>query len=358
MHKSYKKTVAILVTCALIGSLFCFPVSASATDFDNSFVIDSVSMGLSSSGIYSSSFSYDRSTGVLNCSRPSEFSNMSGYGYIYIIFKFNGIDYSASNPLNFHFDIIRNSSGTMQFLDTHTDGRGIFGRTGTTLYDSEVRIGTCEISSDKLNVDVIATNVTQKYTSFVLRAYCYFNNYSTYSFKITNKDLYLSNPIIDNQNANTDKIIANQNSNTDKEIQADKENTQAIIDNQNELAEQEKQEIQNSGNQATDAADSIPNESEGFINALGTFVSTMSTTDTACSITFPAIKTPSFAGIPAATLSEEKEVDFSAAISLIPSDIMKLIQALTTIALIVFCFKELYDTISEALTRKKANSDG
>ncbi|MBQ8740617.1 MAG: hypothetical protein IJY79_03600, partial [Clostridia bacterium] len=159
-------------------------------------------------------------------------------------------------------------------------------------------------------------------------------------------------------NSETQDIIDNQNSNTQAEIDADKENTQAIIDNQNELAEQEKQEITDSGNQATDAGDSIPNESDGFIDALGTFVDTMSTTSTECSLTFPAIKIPEFAGIPATTLSEESVVDISAAVGLIPENIMKLIQAITTIGLIVFCFKELYDTISEALTSKKANSDG
>lgn len=155
-----------------------------------------------------------------------------------------------------------------------------------------------------------------------------------------------ANNIQSNADKNASQIQQNQDENTDKQIQSDKD-----------LYNQEHQEIEDSGNQATDAADNIPDKSEGFISSLTNFVSAMSTTDTSCSITFPAITTPAIAGIPSYTLSAEQEVDFSEAISLLPTSIMTLVQSLLTIALIIFAFKELYDTISEALTRRKMSDE-
>ena len=154
-------------------------------------------------------------------------------------------------------------------------------------------------------------------------------------------------------------IIQNQDENTDKITQNDDENTQAIIDNQNQIQENEKTEIENSGGSAADnAAGSIPNKSQGFMDSIKSFVSTMSTTSTVCSLTFPAIKIPGIEGLfPETVLSDEMEITFSDAIRMIPEAIMKIIQAVTTIGLIVYCFKELYSTISEALTRKKDSNE-
>ena len=363
MHKSYKKTIAILITCALISALLCFPVSALSVN-DYGFTISNQRFG---------------ATQEITWDIPYYVNNLSTYQYgdNQIEFRFSsghGSSSSAYRPMS--FDLTAGNSNSeysvnLQFVSYYADSsNNVFGFDGPAwAYINSTRVTSLQSysrtpsnnSSLFYSGGSFTFNINANETKKISISSGYNESYLQavgYGVWISVSPIDQSGAIIDNQNENTQDIIDNQNSNTEAEIEAGKENTQDIIDNQNELAEQEKQEIIDSGNQATDAMDSIPNESEGFINALGTFVSTMSTTDTACSITFPAIKTPSFAGIPAATLSEEKEVDFSTAISLIPSDIMKLIQALTTIALIVFCFKELYDTISEALTRKKANSDG
>lgn len=339
MHKSYKKTVAILVTCALIGALLCLPVSA-------------IEVGGATINIVGGSFFVP----------GSDISNES----VRFLNATEGSSYDAVmslvNPL--HFDALWECAATFSFSSTNNNG---------FLSVQVISDGTVSRNSYTDIYAVMADGSTERLNAYIT----YGNNSIDFEyegvvpsrFKVVSYSNYLASDSTLREeyyniifepgiSLDTQEIIDNQDKNA-SDIQSNQDkNAQNIIDNQNELAEQEKQEITDSGNQATDAADSIPNESEGFINALGTFVSTMSTTDTDCSITFPAIKIPSFAGIPGATLSEEYEVDFEAAINLIPSDIMRLIQALTTIALIVFCFKELYDTISEALTRKKANSDG
>lgn len=148
-------------------------------------------------------------------------------------------------------------------------------------------------------------------------------------------------------------IIDNQNENTDKEIQADKENTQDIIDNQNQLAEQEKNEIQQSGNEGSKGAENVPNESDGFINAISNLVRALSYNGTDCKWTLPQVKIPQIANIvPEISLIEEQDIDFGEWVQKMPSNILKLIQAVCTCALIVYCFKELYGTISYVLTLK------
>lgn len=336
MHKSYKKTVAILVTCALMGALLCFPVSAASTDTSSSLggvTIQGASLtryfGFWESSGTDITVSTDGTSLMISATNVDGWgANANAYFKCDFVLYFNNL--SASDTSNISFDVVLNSY------------------TGDPSYYVTTNYSTMSKLSG--GVTTTATKVTDNHLKYTL------NGTSGNSFKVSTSfsqssgtgyiyRIYIKNIKIDTVGAQD--IIDNQNANTDKEIQAEKD-----------LYEQEKQENQEVADEALEGADSIPNDSDGFIDALGLFVSTMSTTDTDCSLTFPAIKIPSFAGMPAVTLSEEKEVDFEAAINLIPSDILSLVQALTTIALIVFCFKELYDTISEALTRKKANSDG
>ncbi len=142
----------------------------------------------------------------------------------------------------------------------------------------------------------------------------------------------------------TDKITDNQD-----------KNTQAIIENQQQLQENEKIEAGNTGNASTsDLTNAIPNDSEGFLAALESFVQTMTTTDTDCVFNIPALKLPAVSNIiPGFVLWEATTFDMSTVIKLLPIAILSLVQALTTIALVIYCFKELYDIIEYALTLRK-----
>ncbi len=153
--------------------------------------------------------------------------------------------------------------------------------------------------------------------------------------------------IIDNQNQNTQDIIDNQNSNTDKEIQAEKD-----------MYEQEKQEAQQSGDESIDGAmENMPNDSEGIIDSFGSFIGTMLHTNTDCTIDFPALKTPAIGGLPSYTLSEKQPVNFNEFEEVIPKSILLIVRALLTIALIIFCYKELYSTIQYVVSLKKGGGD-
>lgn len=165
-----------------------------------------------------------------------------------------------------------------------------------------------------------------------------FTTYARYIY-LNEFDFYFQNA----QEYETDRIIDNQD-----------KNTQAIIDNQNEIQENERNEANTTGDDGVDEITSfIPNDSDGFINALGDLVDAMSYNGTECNWTIPSVSIPKIDGImPSIKLWDELEIPFEYWIGKIPSAIMTLIRSLLTIALIIYCFKELYSIISYVLTLK------
>lgn len=156
----------------------------------------------------------------------------------------------------------------------------------------------------------------------------------------------------------TNDIMNNDNNNTNRITQNQDKNAQSIIDNQNSLAQQEKNETQQSGNNAVEGTENIPDKSQGFISALGGLVTSLSYNGTECVWKFPKITIPSIPNVMSETvLTDEKDIDFSVWVDRIPSNIISLVRNIFTIAIIVFCFKELYDTISYVLTLKGGNAD-
>ena len=160
--------------------------------------------------------------------------------------------------------------------------------------------------------------------------------------------------LLQQQNANTDKITSNADKNASNIQSNDDKNTQAIIDNQNQLAEQEKTETQNSGNNSVnDVSGSVPDKSAGMLSALQSLSNAVSYTGTTAKWTFPQMYIPAISGVTdRINLNPEMEIDFSYWINQIPQDIRTIISALATIGLVIFAFKELYGLISYVLTLK------
>lgn len=148
---------------------------------------------------------------------------------------------------------------------------------------------------------------------------------------------------------------------TDNITQNQDENTQEIIDNQNQLQENEKNEASSSGNSnVDDVIGAIPTDNEGLINALTNFAGAMMYNGTECAWTFPEVKFPKVAGITTdITLIEEQPINFKPMIdAVIPDNIMKLIKAISTVGLIIYCCKELYGWIEYIATLRKGKSGG
>lgn len=126
-----------------------------------------------------------------------------------------------------------------------------------------------------------------------------------------------------------------------------------------EKDEKDKEAATQQGNQSTaDIDNMITDDSAGFVDSLGALSSSMSYTGTSCSWTFPTVKLPAISGVmDEVTLVESKEIDFTYWVNSIPSGILLLIQSVCTVALIVFCFKELYGAISYVLTLKGGGNE-
>ena len=116
--------------------------------------------------------------------------------------------------------------------------------------------------------------------------------------------------------------------------------------------EQEEQKAEHQGNASvSEGTNAIENKGSGFVDSLNGLVSSMSYTGTQCSWTFPQVKMPAIKGVmEERVLIKEQPIDFTTWINAIPSPILLLIQSVLTMALIVYCFKELYGTISYVLT--------
>lgn len=122
-----------------------------------------------------------------------------------------------------------------------------------------------------------------------------------------------------------------------------------------QIAENEKQQANTEGDANIGAAiDAVPNHSEGFMNAISSFVKAMSYEGTDAKLTIPALTIPAIGDIiPETTLSNEMVLDFGQYVKLLPEGLLLLVQSLLTIALIVYCFKELYSTIAYVMTLRK-----
>lgn len=149
-------------------------------------------------------------------------------------------------------------------------------------------------------------------------------------------------------------ILSGSSGNIDKIISNDNKNSQAIIDNQNQLAEQEKTETQNSANNSvSDVSGSVPDKSAGMLSALQSLSNAVSYTGTSAKWTFPQMYIPAISGVTERiNLNSSMEIDFTYWVNQIPQDIRTVISAIATIGLVIFAFKELYGLISYVLTLK------
>ncbi len=119
-----------------------------------------------------------------------------------------------------------------------------------------------------------------------------------------------------------------------------------------ERPEEEKQEAETTGSSSVSSGEAaIEDKSAGFTDSVGTLASSMSYSGTNCSWTFPTVKLPAISGVmDEVTLISEQEIDFSFWVNQIPAPVLLVVRSALTIALIVYCFKEIYGTISYLLT--------
>lgn len=142
-------------------------------------------------------------------------------------------------------------------------------------------------------------------------------------------------------------------------VDKDQSQTDAIVDAIENQGKQEEDAANQQGQESIDDATSaIPDNSAGFIAGINALASSMAYTGTDAKWNFPAIKMPAISGVmDELVLSDNMEIDFSYWVQNLPSNILQVVQIICTVALIVYCFKEVYSLISYALTQKGGGAD-
>ena len=127
---------------------------------------------------------------------------------------------------------------------------------------------------------------------------------------------------------------------------------QLILEAIQSSGEKEKTEAQTGSQSAqSDAQNALPDNSASLLNGVGGFISGMSYNGTDCKWTFPAINLPAISGVmDSVQLSASKDITFSDYLNVIPGNILTIMRAICSVAVIVFGFKEFYSTIEYVLT--------
>lgn len=127
---------------------------------------------------------------------------------------------------------------------------------------------------------------------------------------------------------------------------------QLILEAIQSSGEKEKTEAE-TGSQSSqsEAQNALPDNSGSLINGVGGFISGMSYNGTDCKWTFPAVSLPAISGVmDAVQLTGQKDITFSDFLNVIPDNILTIMRAICSVAVIVFGFKEFYSTIEYVLT--------
>lgn len=138
------------------------------------------------------------------------------------------------------------------------------------------------------------------------------------------------------------------------EIKTEQAETNEKLDDLLEQPEKEKQEADSTGNSAADGVmDAIPGDTAGFSQGIQKFAAALSYSGTECEWTLPAITLPAIPGVmPKMQLTGDLPINFGEWVQKIPGNVLEIVQLVLTVALVVYCFKELYSTISYFLTLK------
>lgn len=220
----------------------------------------------------------------------------------------------------------------------------------TFMYSGNVGVVNCQISIQPFEVH-FSTDKSQEY---LMQIYGELVNLNTISIR---ELPHLTN--IYNQSVSANEKLNAIYSNFLPEFRKTNELLEDIRDYLKNSPEQEKQEATTQGNSSVSSGiSSIDDKGASFGESLSGLVSSLSYSGTDCSWTFPQVKLPVIPGVMSETvLIQEQPINFGEWINKIPGDILLLIQSFSTCALIVYCFKELYSTISYALTLKGGGAD-
>lgn len=189
----------------------------------------------------------------------------------------------------------------------------------------------------------------------------YGSNPSLMAQKETNEKLDELNDKQAETNEKLDDLNDKQDDTNEKldDLGDKQDDTNNKLDDILDQPEQEKNEANSTGNDGVgELTDVIPNHSSGFISGMSNLVTSLSYSGTDCKWEFPQLYIPAMNGVSEKIplTDSELEIDIGGWVKKLPSTILSVIRILLTIALIVYCVKELYDTIQYALTLRSGGA--
>jgi len=383
----FKKTVVVLAVVVLLSSVMLFPVSADkiakeyrCTDgkFDytdgvyNYYRLEIPNEEFSINVV---DLSNNTSLGVVSGEKsPSitkTLSDTKRYNIVYALRSDSPILLEGlpdQFKIRVEWDI--ESSGSYEtpipysFLDFYNGVNGPWSTStncGRDLMQLDID-GTGKYPIDPLSYTV---QKSQNYRGNGINAFCFglsFRqlvplNTGSQTFKLNKVTVTFFVPIAIAQQAQIDALAQEQqNMAEQQEITNEKldQMPEQIGDEFQGVMDKEKEEASNAADGAAgEMLNIIPNESQGFMDALNGLISAMSYNGTDAKLPIPAIKLPAIKGVmPEIKLTDKLYVDFGEWVSQMPNNVLTVVQVVGTIALIVYCFKELYGTISYAFTLK------
>lgn len=115
-----------------------------------------------------------------------------------------------------------------------------------------------------------------------------------------------------------------------------------ITGSMTDMMDKEKTEAESQGNaSAEELIEIIPDDSQGFIDAFGSLVSALSYTGTSAKISMQPVSIPAVSSLfPEIQLLDKQEIDFEYYFSMIPAEVLTIIQALFDAAVVLYCMKE------------------
>lgn len=115
--------------------------------------------------------------------------------------------------------------------------------------------------------------------------------------------------------------------------------------------EERSEALQESNDAVNGIISGIDDKGPGFFNAIQGLVQALSYNGTEAKWNFPEVKLPKIEGAwEELVLIQSQEIDFNFWFDKIPVVVINLVRALSTILLVVFCFRELYSTIQYVMT--------
>lgn len=223
----------------------------------------------------------------------------------------------------------------------------------TMIDPDDIGSGNYVIGTNARFFDAMISNdeyLLQTYSDYII------NSIGTGNQSVISQVQSSENNVIKNNNQNTQTVIDNANANAEKTQQTIEEGANQVSNTIREENEREEHKTTSSGNDSVDrVTGAIPADNEGFLSAIKTLSSSMSYDGTSATWKIPDIKLPAIAGVSGEIiLAKDLKINFEEYINMIPSDVLNVVRVLCTIALVIFCVKEIYGLIQEVMVNRRS----